>query len=316
MTKTPTSFRLGKAGSGAAFKLQAKEISQPGQYWMHLMRTEDSALISKLDINENEIESLVAEVTRPSFWQVNDKEFVLFLRAVNLNPNSQPEDMVSLRIFCDGERLISVMNRPVQAAQEVKTLIENQGEDWSIVDVFLALIRNVLTKIEKHVKHLMEKVNQLEELEDQDSEIPFYEVHDLRRAVSRLSRFIVPQLDSIKKLSASEYSWLSESAQQEIREFLNKMNYLNEEITLIKERSEILNNELSNNISNRANKNLYLISIISVIFLPLSFITGLLGINVGGIPGANAENGFLIVSGIILVMAIVQGIIMKVFKWF
>ena len=316
MTKSQASFRLEKHAPDSPFKQQAKNYSKSGQYWMHLMRTEDQELIDTLNIADNEKEALMAEVTRPSFWQVTDREFILFLRAVNLNPNSEPEDMVSLRILCDGERLISVMNRPVQAAREIKILIENQYAHWSIVDVFLELIRNVLTKIEKHVKHLMEKVDQLEELEDQDSEIPFHEVHNLRRAVSRLSRFTVPQLESIKKLSASECNWLKENHRQEIREFLNKMNYLNEEIMLIRERSEILNNELSNNISNRANKNLYLISIISVIFLPLSFITGLLGINVGGMPGASSEDGFLIVSIIIVVMGIVQGILMKMFRWF
>ena len=43
---------------------------------------------------------------------------------------------------------------------------------------------------------------------------------------------------------------------------------------------------------------------------------GLLGINVGGIPGANYENAFLIFLGILLIIVLIQIFLYKKFKWF
>jgi zinc transporter len=70
------------------------------------------------------------------------------------------------------------------------------------------------------------------------------------------------------------------------------MRYI-EELDTIRDKVSLIQEELSNKLSEQMNKKMYVLSIISVIFLPLTFLTGLLGINVGGIPGAQNENAFL-----------------------
>ena len=60
---------------------------------------------------------------------------------------------------------------------------------------------------------------------------------------------------------------------------------------------------------------MYILSIISAIFLPLSFLTGLLGINIGGIPGAENENAFYIFSLILVFIISVQLTIFKKKRW-
>ena len=63
------------------------------------------------------------------------------------------------------------------------------------------------------------------------------------------------------------------------------------------------------------NKKMYILSILSAIFLPLTFLTGLLGINVGGIPGANHENAFYIFIVILVCVVGCQFFIFKKNKW-
>ena len=63
------------------------------------------------------------------------------------------------------------------------------------------------------------------------------------------------------------------------------------------------------------NKKMYVLSIISAIFLPLTFLTGLLGINIGGIPGAQNDNAFYIFSIILVMVTSVQFYIFKKKKW-
>ena len=64
------------------------------------------------------------------------------------------------------------------------------------------------------------------------------------------------------------------------------------------------------------NKNMYVLSVISAIFLPLGFLTGLFGINIGGIPGVEDPNAFWVFSGILVVIVSLQIWIFKKLGWF
>ncbi|WP_196140388.1 CorA family divalent cation transporter [Aliikangiella sp. G2MR2-5] len=311
------SFLITKNENNQFVPSDIPDTSSGTDYWFHTTRDDKFDTASDMGVTPGEYDALFSEITRPYFLAIDNNEFLLFLKAVNLNPNSDPEDMVSLRILCDGKRIITVMNRPIQAVREVRGLTESDsGNIQSACDILMHLIKNVIFKINKQVKKLIEKMEALEELEDKNSDISSEQIHDLRRTISRLSRFTSPQVDSLKKLSAAQLDWKNTSVQQELEDTVNQMSYLNEEIALLKERSEILNNELNSKINNKVNRNLYVISIISVIFLPLSFITGLLGINVGGIPGTDSDMGFSYVVIISIVICIFQIILLRIFRWF
>jgi zinc transporter len=89
-----------------------------------------------------------------------------------------------------------------------------------------------------------------------------------------------------------------------------------EDLDAIRERAQIIMDELANIIAEKLNRNMYVLSVIAAIFLPLGFLTGLLGINVGGIPGAENEYAFLFFSALLLVIVVVQIILFKLKKWF
>ena len=70
--------------------------------------------------------------------------------------------------------------------------------------------------------------------------------------------------------------------------------------------------ELNSRLSEQLNKRMYVLSIVAAVFLPLGFITGLLGINVAGIPGAEFAYGFVIVCLLLLLLVFIQ---IGLFKW-
>ena len=71
-----------------------------------------------------------------------------------------------------------------------------------------------------------------------------------------------------------------------------------------------------NILEGKLNKNMYVLSVISAIFLPLGFLTGLFGINIGGIPGVEDPNAFWVFSGILVVIVSLQIWIFKKLGWF
>ena len=89
-----------------------------------------------------------------------------------------------------------------------------------------------------------------------------------------------------------------------------------EELDAIRERAQIVKDELANMIADRLNKNTYILSVIAAIFLPLGFLTGLLGVNIGGIPGVNSPIAFAVFCLLLTILVAVQVIIFRKLKWF
>ena len=73
---------------------------------------------------------------------------------------------------------------------------------------------------------------------------------------------------------------------------------------LARERAAITQEELRSHLAEQMNKAMYTLSIVAAIFLPLSLLTGLLGINVAGIPGTENHWAFTIVTVAIVAMGI------------
>ena len=89
-----------------------------------------------------------------------------------------------------------------------------------------------------------------------------------------------------------------------------------EDLDSVRDRAAVTQEELGARMSEQMNNRMYVLSIVTMIFLPLGFLTGLLGINVGGMPGVENQYAFTTVVVIILVSACVQIWYLKRNKWF
>ena len=68
-------------------------------------------------------------------------------------------------------------------------------------------------------------------------------------------------------------------------------------------------------LSERINQRMYVLSIVAAIFLPLGFFTGLMGINVGGMPGVERDMAFWMVVAMCVGLTVVLGILFRWKKW-
>ena len=68
-------------------------------------------------------------------------------------------------------------------------------------------------------------------------------------------------------------------------------------------------------MAERMNRNMYVLTIVAAIFLPLGLLTGLLGINVGGIPGSDNPLAFLIVCALIVGVGVLEYALLRLLRW-
>ncbi len=288
--------------------------------WVHLDSTEPSSRIwAETELNFLDsltLDALFAEETRPRILEF-EQGALLILRGVNLNANAEPEDMVSIRLWIDETRIVSVRRRRLRAVSDLRERLhaglgpKNAGE-------FLALLTSRLfERMEPAFSDLDERLDDAEECVMEEADAKYRaQITAIRKQAIVFRRYIAPQRDVLTALRVSDLSWLSELHKRRLQESLDRVIRYIEDIDTIRERAQIVKDELSNALTDKMNKNLYMLSVIAAVFLPLGFLTGLLGINVGGVPGVDNASAFWIFSALLSVVVAVQIALFKRWKWF
>lgn len=260
--------------------------------------------------------ALLEPQTRPRALAYGDGVLVI-LRGVNLNPGADPEDMVSVRMWVAEGRVVSLSKRPLVS---LDTLAEEvaAGEGPRGSGTLLARLIELLNgRIEDHLTSLDAEGDGLEQavLAGADPALRA-RVTDIRGELVDLRRFLVPQRDAVGTLSRERAPVLNGDDRLRLAEAYDRLVRAVEEVESLRDRLVVLKDELASVLSDRLNRNLYLLSVISAVFLPLGVLTGLMGINLAGMPGANWPPAFWVFTGMLGVILVVQVLILRAIRWF
>ncbi|MBI1300328.1 MAG: zinc transporter ZntB [Alphaproteobacteria bacterium] len=300
--------------SEIASKLEGEELA-----WVHLDANHDCArdwLIKNADyIDDLIIDALLAEETRPRLVEYGEG-FLVNLRGVNLNPGMDPEDMVSIRLWIDEHRIISLQRRQLRAVLDVAEVIKTGKLSHDAGAFLTLLVTKLLSRMETTIQDLDQRTDDIEEEILGDADINCRRsIIDIRKRAIILRRYIAPQRDVIAHLRNSEMSWLDVKDKRALQESLDHVIRYIEDLDAIRERAQIIKDELANILADKMNKNMYVLSIVAAIFLPLGFLTGLLGINVGGMPGTDYAMAFWIVCFLCVCFGVGMVAIFRMLKW-
>jgi zinc transporter len=107
-------------------------------------------------------------------------------------------------------------------------------------------------------------------------------------------------------MEIEELEWLAERDRSRLREAAERVTRLGEELDAIRDRAQVVHDQIMDERAEKMNRNMLILSVVTAVFLPLGLVTGLLGINVGGIPGEQSEFAFLVVCGLLVMLAALQ----------
>lgn len=323
MTDTPdiAAFILDGRGGARAASLEDVERFEPAEdefrfAWVHLRRDHPGNLdwLHACGLPQVVIDALVADETRPR-CTVHDDGVVINLRGVNLNPGAEPEDMISVRFWVERQRVIGIWLRPLMAVGDLIDTIGRHQAPVSPGDMIAKVALRLADRAEPVVAGLNERLDALEEqVLDEGMDLSRAELADVRRSAIVLRRFMVPQRDALTTLEIEDVDWLTDRDRGRIREAAERVTRLGEDLDSIRDRAQVVQDQIADRRSEDMNRNMLLLSVVAAIFLPLGLLTGLLGINVGGIPGASWRWSFLIVCALLVGIAGLQVYLFKRLK--
>ncbi|MBB4857628.1 zinc transporter [Novosphingobium chloroacetimidivorans] len=294
--------------------------SQAGEVlWLHMCRTVPGVrawLMDALAVPEPTAELLTSDATRPRAFREGEA-LVATLRGINFNPGAEPEDMVSMQVWCDGQRLITLRRVALQTPRDTRHELDEGHGPVDAGSLITSLTEHMIDRMSHVILDLDEAIDTLEAGEvDCADKATLNEITRIRRECLALKRYMSPQHEALENISRDAPAWFEEHDRREIAESIDRLRRYVEDLDISKESALVLQDDVRARLLERNARTQSQLAVVATIFLPLNFIAGLLGMNVEGIPHAKDPFAFW---EVVMIGAAIAGALLLLFRrlrWF
>lgn len=288
----------GQASEGSADTL----CQEPGVRWLHFSLRDNRArgfLESRAPIPEEARSTLVEPHVRVHV-QILAEGFVIVLGDLHHDFDSDPDGFGVLRAYVDRDRMLTCREHRLTCVDALRGRLATGDVPQDTFELFEALLRELVEGFARVSLRLSETVDDAEDdilaghVKDQRSELG-----RVRRLLARLRRHVNANRSALLALP-KRLDVLDAEQRLRLRETIELFDGVGQDLELVTERARLLQEELSGRQGEATNRNLYLLSILTTTLLPITLITGIFGMNVGGLPFAASGHGFWSVVVIML----------------
>jgi len=316
------SYLLDGKGSGEAYTWAQIEDYSPqknsGLLWININFANLNAqhwIREKSGLSDFVVNALLSKAKARPYSITLDEGTLVILRGVNLKPGAQPDDLVSIRIWIEENRIITSQQSHVLSINDLQSEIEHHHGPRTQGDFLVRICTHITERIADTVDEMGDIIDRFEDTILTQKTINA-SLANLRRQIINLRRYLAPDREAMSRLETATLNWLSVDNKEELKQASNRIIRHIEDLDAIRDRAAITQEEITNTLMVQSNSRMYLLSVVAVIFLPLSFITGLLGTNVGGIPGNASHWAFPALSIFLFSIALLELWYFKKHKWF
>ncbi|MGE0871630.1 MAG: zinc transporter ZntB [Kofleriaceae bacterium] len=227
---------------------------------------------------------------------------MLIVRGINQNEGSAPEDMISIRAWIEPSRVITMRHRMSRTLRSLAADVEAGKGPRDTGGLVAQLVERVVDHVSARVDTLDDQIAACEEgAIDRTTADLRSQLADHRRRAIALRRFLAPQREALAKLAQISVGWVSDGHRRSFAEAADRMTRTVEELDAARDRAAVTHEELTSRAGELTNQRLYVLSLITAIFLPLGFVCSLLGVNIGGVPLQSASWAFWALIGVFVV---------------
>ena len=279
-----------------------EELPQ-GLFWLHLDWDTPLAhqlLVETFGVDPVVAEALVEEDTRPRSLAAGRDEMVI-LRGVNLTPGAEPEDMISLRMLVNEQRVITLTRRALRSIAEIKQDIDTGQGPVTMGDFMATLIEKMVGRVAPVLAQLEDAIDEEEDdlVEGKLSHVESTLV-GVRGRIIKLRRYLAPQREALVRLSQEKLDWVSAEERARLSETANQLTRNNEDLDEFRERAQVIQEEIGLYYNRRLTRSTFVITLAASVLVPLNLVAGLFGMNVGGIPGKDSPYAFWVIAALFI----------------
>jgi zinc transporter len=237
-----------------------------------------------------------------------EQALIAVINDVNFDFSFEPSDLSTLWINVAQHLVITARQRPLRSVDRLRAAMKSGQPLRSSAELLEHLMRaqaEVLTDIVRGVTGRIDAIEDellLARLDHKRARLGA-----LRRLLVRLQRLLAPEPAALFRLLQHPPPWMTELDVQELRQASEEFSVVLSDMNTLQERIKLLQEEIAAQVNEGNNRSLFVLTIVTVLALPINIIAGLLGMNVGGVPLAQNMHGFWIVVAIVAAFTTVAG---------
>ena len=280
----------------------AESGAAPGFVWLHFNLTDAGALKwmqARLQLVPEYYEAL-NEGSRSTRLEDASDTLVAVVNDVAYEFAFDPDEIASLWLHVNPRLVVSARSRPLKSIDRLRQAVK----DGSCFDSTMAFLNHLLRDqgdvLVRIVREATLKVDAIEDTLLTGRLTPKRaDLGRLRRVLVRLARLLAPEPGALFRLLRQPPPWINEPDLEEVRQATEEFALVIRDLAELQERIKLLQEEIAARVGEQTNRSLFTLTMVTVLALPINLVAGLFGMNVGGIPLASNEHGFLIIMAVV-----------------
>lgn len=265
-------------------------------------------------ISEPVREALSGDSIRPRLSKLSNG-FILVLRGVDSDEATRPEPLLAIRIFITQELIISTRKRKVQLIDELHTDLKNQQGVTSSGSWLVRLADGLTADNSEFISVIHDQILEMEDNLLSGQPPARGDLARLRKHLILMRRYMAPQRDVFSRITTDKPTWMRDEECRQMADVADRMGRGLEDLDAGIARTAVLNDEINAQFAESMNRRSYFMSLLAMVFLPATFLTGLFGVNLGGIPGGSWQYGFMVFCLILLTLALIIALFLRRRHW-
>ncbi len=289
--------------------------------WINLVGLSDEVYIEKLgkvfQLNPLTLEDAVHTDQRPKIDEYDHYIFGVFKMMYLDEEQKIVVEHVAITLFEKEILVFQELNQDVfdgvrQRLRGKLGRIRSRGADYLFFALLDAIIDHYFTILES-ISERMEILE--EEVYQKPKPKTAHKIQELKKEVLRIRRYIAPVRELIGRLIDTEHPLIKKDTKLFLRDVLDHCLEINESLQIYREMVMSLMEMYMSNVSNKMNEVMKVLTVMASIFIPLTFIAGVYGMNFDNMPELHMENGYFVVLGGMFVILIFMLIYFKRKRW-
>lgn len=300
--------------------------------WLHLNRHSEAAvqwLIKRSGLDPFASEAMMALETRPRCLR-RGNGIILYLRAANFNEGADPQDMLTARLWVDDHGIISLRRRRMLTPEDIHFGLQQGDGPTTPGDLLVDFIERLTERMEPVLETMRNRLEKLEtstladasysQRHRQEGNQVRSQLGQLRVRAIGMRRYLGPQRDALVRLAADSPPWLSDDHRTRLREMANETTRYLEDLDEIRDTAGIIQDQVAGVQSDATNTILYQLTLVTVFFMPLSFLVGYFGSNTGGMfwggdPADSAAMGATYEFLLLVAVSVIEIALFRIIRW-
>jgi zinc transporter len=311
-------FKFGANGAGEPIDTQqalqwlAQDALAPdagvGFVWLHFNLAHGATekwLRDHVQLSEVFHESLKAG-SQSTRVELDDDMLVAVVNDVHYDFAFEPSDISTMWLSVGPRLVVSARLQPLRSIDRLRDAVKKGAPLRSSVDLLVHLMHDQGDVLVSIVRTTTAGVDEIEDhLLSGRLEKKRANLGALRRLLVRLQRLLAPEPAALFRLLKLPPQWMDEEDVEDLRQSTEEFNVVLSDMAALQERIKLLQEEIAGRVAEANNRSLFVLTIVTVLALPINIIAGLLGMNVGGIPLADSPHGFWVVVAIIITFTLI-----------